>query len=227
MIQTEEYIGKGIYTPRQAARYARLKTATLTRWVHGSSVGASALRPELRSDPDMFVTFLDLIQALAVRAIRLSDKVPLQRIRQVIDIAHEQYEIDYPFARKHTTYLFDDDIVLRLRDDLLIQITGKYKGNQLINEVIETYAEDLVHDDNTGLARRYEPLKYRDRTVVLDPSIRFGEPIVEPCGYTVDVLITAVKTEGNVSRAARAYGVTDDDIKTAQRYDDWILGVAA
>lgn len=228
---TQQYalLGRGIYTPRQAAHYARLKTQTMRRWIHGNKVGAPAVRAELADDPDEFVTFLDFVQAMAIRAIRLDRKpaVPLQVIRKLVEIAASRYDVPYPLARKHTTYLFDDDIVLRLSDDTLVQITGHYKGHQLIDEVVETYADDLVFDDETGFPNRYVPLRYKDIEIVLDPNIRFGEATVQPCGYSVHALVTALRSEGNRDRAASAYGVKVDDIKIAERYNDWILGVAA
>ena len=226
-LAAESLIETGIYTPKQAARYARLRSQTLSRWVHGTSGGEPALRAELQDDPDRFVTFVDFVQAMAIRAIRREKEIPLQTIRNVVDKAWHDYNVKYPFAVRHTTYRFGDDIVLRLSDDRIVQLTGEYKDHQLINEVVEEYAEDLYYDPETGLACRYEPMAYRGRTIVLDPKVKFGQPTVQPCGYAVDVLVNARLSEGSVARAASAYGLHMDDIRIAQRYHDWLLGVAA
>lgn len=223
-----ELLCKGVYTPKQAARYARLKTSTLKRWIHGDARYQPAVKAELGSDPDDFVTFLDLIQALAIRQIRLDPQknVSLQRIRNVIDVAERDFCVRYPFARRHTTYLFDDDIVIRLEDDTLIQITGKYKKNQLIDEVVELFADDLAYNEE-GMAYRYTPYQYKGKDIVLDPTIRFGEPIVADTGFTAEVLVNAAHTEGSIENAAKMYGVESIDIQAALRYYDWLLGVAA
>lgn len=220
-------LGVGVYTPQQAARYARLRTQTLNRWIHGNATGDSAVRAQLSDDPDRFVTFLDLVQAMAIRAIRLEDKVPLQRIRQVVQIASDRFNVDYPFATRHTTYLFNDDIVIRLRDETLVQITGKYKNHQLINQVVEVYAEDLVYDNVSKLARKYVAYRYKDREVVLDPLVRFGEPIVSPSGMSAESLVAAVRSEGTIENAMEVFGVDRNDIIAAQRYFDWLQGIAA
>jgi len=235
MIQTADknMLDTGIYTPKQAARYARIKTDVMRRWVHGNKTGKPAIRAKLAGDPDNFVTFIDLIQAMAIRSMRLAEmegskKVSLPRVREVVEVAQNEYNLFFPFARKHTTYLFNDDIVLRLSDSSLIQVTGKYKKHQLIHEVVEAYADDLYFDES-NLACSYVPMVDRnnkDVKVVLDPRIRLGEPTVKPGNYSVDALLTAIYTEGNARRAAQAYDVLESEVKLAQRYDDWLLGIA-
>lgn len=203
-----------------------MHTSTLKRWIHGSSTGLAAVRAELQDDPDQFITFNDFVQAMAIRSIRLDRKVPLPLIREAVQRAEEEYGVQYPFARKHTTYLFDDDIVIRIGDDVIVQVTGKYRRNQLITPVVELYAEDLVYDCGPYPVR-YQPFTYQDRSVVFDPRVRFGEPLVEPSRYTVDELVVAAKTEGSVLGAAKAYGVDAVEVETALRFNDWLLGIAA
>jgi len=231
---TDNLLSKGIYTPRQAAWYARLRTEVLARWIHGDQLYKPVLRAELVDDPDRLVTFIDLIQALAIRSIRLSKtdtgksgrNVPLQKIRKVVEKAESQ-GLPFPFAREHRTYLFDDEIVVHLlKEDELVCLTGKYRNQHLIRPVVELYAEDLTFEGWDYTANRYTPYHYRGRTVVIDPAVRFGQAFIDPSGYTVEALVTAFETEGSTDAAARAYGVDEDDIRAAQRYTDWLLGVA-
>ena len=41
----------------------------------------------------------------------------------------------------------------------------------------------------------------------MDPRERFGEPVVERCGYAASTLWEACEIEGGVEEAAKAYGV--------------------
>lgn len=217
---SQNLLGIGIYTPAQAARFARIQTRLMVRWIHGNKSGSPALRAQLPDDPDKLVTFLDMIQAMAIRAIRLAEDIPLEKIRQFIEHA-EQRNLKYPFAREHTTYLFDGEIVVRIDEDI-IELTGKYNSQTLIPPIAEPYLKDLHFDPTSGLANRYVAMTRDDRSVVLDPTIRFGEPTVEPCRYSVDTLLEAVQAEGSLEGAARAYEVETADIEIAQRYDDWL-----
>ncbi len=222
---TSKSLGIGLYTPAQAAHLARVPVQTITRWVHGNSGGRAAIRPQLGESDEQTITFLDFVQAMAIRSIRLKKRVPLNKIRECVDVAAKEYHIEYPFAHQHQTYLFDDDVVLRLPNNELVQITGKYKHNDLMHQVAEVYIEDL-HFNSKGLAERYTPMTQGRRHIVIDPKHRFGHPIVMPCGYSVAALRSSVDSEGSVDAAAKANAVAREDVLLALRYEDMLAGAA-
>jgi uncharacterized protein (DUF433 family) len=220
-------LGMGLYTPAQAAYLARVPVQTMNRWVHGSPTGSPAMRGQLREDPERTVTFLDLVQAMAIRAIRREKKIPLPKIRQFIDAVERDYGIRYPFAQQHQTYLFEDELVLKTAEGQLIEITGKYKNQPLIREVVELYMDHLSFDPVSHLASCYRPMRESERYILIDPSRRLGQPLVMPCGYSVGALVQAVRAEGSVSAAAKVHAVSEADIRLAQQYDDHLAGAAA
>jgi len=234
MIAAKDTLGIGIYTPEEAAFYARVPTRTLNRWIFGDSQGAPVVRPQFENQTkdDRIVTFLDLVQALAIHSIRSVHKIPLGKIRTAVDLARQRYNVQYPFAMKHTTFLFSDgmkeghgEIVLCREGDTdhpekYIQISGKERGNYLMNKVVELYLDDLYFDPETGFATKYRPWSAYGRHILLDPKRRFGEPIVEECGYTVETLQQAAVSEGSIESAAETYGVAVEDVKIAFSYWD-------
>lgn len=175
-------------------------------------------------DGQRIVTFVDFVQTMAIRSIRQQKRLSLQKIRQTVE-ASKELGVQYPFARKHQTFLFEDDVVIRLADKRLIQVTGKYKHSQLIRQVVELYMDDLGFDEE-GLANLYTPMKEgEDRKIVLDPTQRFGAPLVLPCNYTVETLVQMVRAEGSIADAADACDVEEADVKIALRYEDMLSGV--
>ncbi len=219
-------LGLGLYTPTQAAYMARVPVATITRWVHGSPKRASAMRSQLPDDQDKTVTFLDFVQTMAIRSIRREKKIPLAKIRDFIMAVESRYGITYPFARQHKTYLFDNELVLSTNGQL-IEVTGKYKDQPLIRQVVELYMDHLSFDPASHLASAYQPMREGERYVLIDPTKRLGQPLVMPCGYSVGALIESVKAEGSAAAAADVNGVEEADVRLAQRYDDHLAGVAA
>lgn len=217
-------LGVGLYTPQQAAYLARVTPRTLARWLHGDDRGQPALRAQLRGDTQRRVTFLDLVQVMAVRAILRERAITLAKIRDFMDHAQREYGLTYPFARRHTTYLFDDDIVVR-HGERIIQVTGRYKDQDLIRPVAELYMEDLSFQDD--LASAYTPLRAGDRYILVSPHHRMGQPLVMPCGYSVEALLASVRAEGTPEAAAAVNAVTVADVRLAQRYEDILAGVAA
>lgn len=230
-------LGIGIYTPAEAAFYARIRTKTLNRWLYGDSAGDPVVDPQLGRDSDRVVTFLDFVQALAIRAIRTQYNVPLTRIRKAVDKAKREFGIQYPFATQHTTYLMTDgrgpgagELVIRVKGrddhDKLIQLTGRSSGNYLMKEIAEPFLDDLHFDSETGLAMDYSPFRSSKYTIKLDPQIRFGEPIVSPSGYTAQSLYDAIISEGGIDAAAKAYDLEKEAIHLAYDYIDHLKTVS-
>lgn len=222
---SKNWLGIGLYTPAEAALYARVSPRLLVRWLYGSRVGDPVLRPELAGEPERLVTFLDFVQALAVRAVRVQHRVPLRKIRQAIDTAENHYDVTYPFAREHVTYLFGSDLIIKLGDDRYVQVSGKGARNRLIAKVAEFYMKDLTFN-REGLAERYRAFVWARYEVAMDPRVRFGEPIVTSCGYSAQALWDAHKSEGSVEAAAKVYGVKPGEVEAACRYFDHVLGNA-
>jgi hypothetical protein len=99
-----KFIGSGLYTVKEAALYARVREPLMRRWLFGTKDRRAVIDLQFGAG-EKLVSFLDLIQTLAIREIRLQYNVPLQKFRQAIRWVKKARDVDYPFARKHFTYL--------------------------------------------------------------------------------------------------------------------------
>jgi len=223
--KSKNILGLGLYSLREAAFYARIPPQTLGRWLFGNKSGEAVLRAQLDSD-EKLVTFLDFVQAMAIRAVRIDSRVPLAKIRQAVNLARNTYHVQHPFAYRHQTYLVGGEIVIKLRDDEYVEVSGKHARNRVIPKVVETYMKDIAYDA-TGLAKTYTAFERNDLTVNMDPRVRFGEPLLPSCGYTAQALWEAARVEGGIEPAARAYGVTTEEIELACRYFDHLTPARA
>ena len=168
-----------------------------------------------------FVSFLEFVQSLAIKAIRAEHKISLQKIRDAVRVAQDEYHVEYPLARRHTTYLWGSEILIQVEQDRdPIQVTGKHKRQMTMKKIVEIYLADLSWDAE-GLASEYRPF---DIGILLSPKKRFGEPIVESCGMSAIALWEAVQTEGSIQAAAEAYGVEQSDVRVASHYFDILEG---
>ena len=153
---------------------------------------------------------------------------------------------------QHTTYLFGSseggkrkgDVEVRLPSDIVLEVNGQViqasgpdRGNQLIRPVAKVYMRDLYFDPNSGLASEYtawpkgislvsESQQKGIRRIVMNPHRRFGEPILESCGYTADALWEAYDIEQNVDAVAQDYGVENTDVELALSFRDHLLSNA-
>lgn len=231
-----DYLGLGIYTPREAARYAHVHTQLMTRWLFGAKGGPAVVHHKSTTARIASSLFWTLFSA-AIRAIRNQYKgLSLQKIRQAVDRARKDHGIDYPFATKHRTFVFvrEEPDAKRKPDEEEptceiifdnVQLTGRNAGNLIMREIAEVYMSDISYDSH-GLAMEYVALQRGGLRVVMNPKKRFGEPLV-PSGYTAETLWEAAKSEGSVEAAAKAYGVDRTEVELACCYFDFLQGTSA
>ena len=218
--------GRGLYTSKEAAFYARMPSVTMNRWIQGSRNGERVIRPEIWGEQDKYLTFMDFVQALAIRTFRLTYDIPLQKIRSAVNNAADRYGVEHPFARNHVTYWDGKDIHIELTDGLLTQVTGKSLGQGSFKQLVEVYLRDLTFDVD-GIAATYRAYTWKDTEIRMNPKIRFGEPIIMSCGYTAQSLWQACITEGSIEAGSKAYGVAVNEAEAAYRYYDFLQGKAA
>jgi uncharacterized protein (DUF433 family) len=246
MIQVADLLGVGLYSPSEAALYARVRPQLMARWVYGTRgvrTSDPVFDPELGITDDKIVTFVDFVQALAVRRLRNERHVSLQRIREAYDRAKSVFHVPHPFAtegarvglfgppnrpaRQVVFICFAKENEGETVEEKYYQLTGKKHGNQLIAEVVMTYARFLEFDPETRQACKFTSYKSDDGKVIMDPSVRFGEPFIEETGYTAHALFNAYQTEASLERAAEVYGVEPKYIQLAVDFFDYLNPSAA
>jgi uncharacterized protein (DUF433 family) len=239
ILATNNYLGVGLYTPEEAAMYARVNPRTMQRWVFGDGASDAVINAQLGSE-DKIVTFLDFVQAMAIRSVRLCEtKFPLQKIRRACELATKTWSVKYPLAAKgHRIFIFGPannpqkcEMVISIGtdesgEDVILQLTGKRAGNRLITKVAEPFMYGLEFGES-DFAEKYTAFSLNDRSIVMDPHRRLGEPYLPSCGYTALALWEAYKAEGGTDEAAKAYGVSKEDVELACSYYDHLTGTNA
>jgi len=219
----------GIYSIPEAARYAKMHPNSLRNWFAGGSDRAPLRETEINSPDFKAISFLDLIEAVAIRSFRLDYKVSFQKIREAVKNAKEKYKIEHPFAHKeHRTVLLGNDLHIFLPEDSdnPVQLTGKMVGQKSMKPCIEAYMKDLEFNVE-GMAQLYTAFRYKNQEVILTPKFHFGEPAIRENGYTAETLYRAAVAEGSLERVAELYEVSVDAVETAYRYCNTELSLAA
>ena len=218
-------IGTGLYTPQEAATFAKLRTETFNRWFFEEE---APLRPRIQpANGERLVTFWDLIQAVAVRNLRKSPKtsrISLQLIRTVVRECEEKgYE--FPLAREHRLYWFSNRLILKTDDDQYIGLKPGTDLNQLYNGIIiEPFLKEVQFIDK--LAHTWTPLESAHFSVNLNADRRFGMPIIEPGGILVSALTDAVESEGSIEAAADAFEIETEAVLLALKYHEYLASAA-
>lgn len=231
-LTAQDIIGVGMYSVTEAAMYANVPAAAMSRWMWGTKRDASVARPQLGvPDEDRILTFLDFIQSLTIRALRNphTDRaaISLEKIRETIRIAEDEHGITFPFARQHTVYLLGKEIILHVKDLGTIQTSGKQKRQHVEQKLVELHLRDIGYRKSDGLAERFEVARDGDMKIVMNPKIRFGEPYLEHRGITASSIWNAVQAEGSVEGAALAYEIPEPDAAFAARWYESVRSATA
>ncbi len=89
-----------VYTVADAARYLHMSPSTLRSWVVGrsypSGAGEGFFEPLIElPDPGVrLLSFVNLVEAHVLSAIRTKHRVPMREVRQALDYAQEREGID-------------------------------------------------------------------------------------------------------------------------------------
>jgi uncharacterized protein (DUF433 family) len=218
----------GLYSIPEAARYAKMHQNSLRNWFAGGSDREPIRKLEIDSPDFKAITFLDLIEAVAIRSFRVDYNVSFQKIREAVRNAKDKYGIDHPFAHeKHKTVLVGKDLHIFIGEDAdPVQLTGKLIGQKSMKPCIEAYIKDLEFD-LSGMAKLYTAFRYKDQQVIMTPKFHFGEPAIRENGYTAKTLYGAAIAEGSLERAAELYEATVNAVEAAYRYCNSELALAA
>lgn len=218
-LATEVPIGTGAYTVHEVACFARMHTVTVRRWFFGTNMGKPVVAENKSSD--RFLTFIDFVQALAVRNLRINYHVALPTIRESLDYAKKEFNWHHPFATRHATYLDGKKIIIHPPGmSAPLHAAGRGKGQQVMKPILEAYLREISFDPASGLATQYVAFEYKHARVLMEPTKHFGQPYVESAGITAKRLSDAVAEEGGFEQAAGAFGVEVDEVIAAYRFID-------
>jgi len=201
------------YAVAEAAHYLRLPVATLRSWVFGRTYRTAAGRR--RFDPVITLTepahrllsFTNLVEAHVLAAIRRKHGVTLANIRSAIDHLQNRYGIDHPLA--HVQFKTDGiNLFIEVLDHL---VNVSRQGQVAIREVMEAHLQRIEHDDN-GLAARLFPFtrpasttEPQPKTVLIDPSVAFGRPVLAGTGIPTAVLADRYTAGESIAELAADY----------------------
>lgn len=218
-----------MYPLSRAARLVGTDLRTARRWLRGYSWkymdGRRASGPlwplEYATDDDLgaeqVLSFRDLLELRTVSRF-IQQGVSLRVVRATIDVAREVLG-DYPLhSQKFVTdgrKIFLDAVNLAGGTELLDLKARQYTIEAVIRPSL---IEGIEYGDN-AVALRWFP-NPKQRAIVLDPRVQFGEPIVAASGVPTNTLAAAYFAEGKDSgRVARLYRVTPQAVKAAVAFE--------
>lgn len=198
------------YPLAEAARYARVPRATLATWVPGLIKPASAHPPTL--------SFLNLVEAHVLRALRMDHGVPMPAVRKALAYAERELGIRRLLLSEELSS--NAGKVFLERYGQLINLSQS--GQLAMESVLQSHLR-RVEWDKSQLPVRLRPfvpgISDNQAAIAIDPAVQFGRPIIASHGIST-AAITRRLDAGESTRDLMAdYGITEDEILQAVLYE--------
>lgn len=214
-------IGNGIYTLADVARYTQMPDSRVRSWFRIPNPAAVNPGPTLSADfrgerDEPLASFHDLIDALVVGRLRVAG-VSMQTVRAAHAILKRELVTPHPFCRAE---IFTDgqkvflQVNAELRDTTLSEVISRqgFSGT-----VLMPYLKRVDYAVESKMAERWRLYE----GVVIDPKLRFGQPIVDGTGISTYVLAAQYKAnKNNENLVADLFDVTTRDVLNAVSFEE-------
>ncbi|MCI0364555.1 MAG: DUF433 domain-containing protein, partial [Phycisphaerales bacterium] len=210
------------YSVSEAARYLRIPPPTVRSWVFGRDYpkrsGQGRFQPVvvLTKDPSHRLSFRNLIELAALRALRTEHAFKLSAVRAALDYARRELGVSDLLASKDL-YARPGELFLEHYGQL---INLNRAGQLGIKAVLQGLLQRIQWD--RGLAVRFFPPlpnRHEAKTVMIDPRVSFGRPVLARLGVSTSVIVDRVNAGEEPAEIAKDYGATSDEIMDALAYE--------
>lgn len=216
------------YSITEASRYLSIPTATLRSWVAGrkypTDSGSKFFSPLilLPHDARTGLSFVNLVEAHVLDAIRRHHQVPLSKIRDAIHYLQKHFSSKHPLAEQR----FQTDGI-----DLFIDKFGKLinvtqSGQIALRELLKAHLHRVEHNANGAAVRLYPFTRKRDlsepKVIVIDPHISYGRPVLVGTGIPTAIVAERYKAGESIDELAEDYGRSRNEIEEAIRCELWL-----
>ena len=199
---------QALYTSGVICRYAHVLPGTLRAWTSGT--GSPAMVPSGSGIAPY--SFINLIEAHVLVALRKTHRVPMQRIRQQIVLLRTRLQSEHPLAE----WDIETDGYSLFIERMGLKQTAS--GQMAIPKVVSLYLKRIERDP-IGPVRFYPfttwekcPMK-----IVMDPTVDFGRPVI--VGTRIETVIIRERFDAgeSVRSLAADYGVDEEAVEEALR----------
>lgn len=211
------------YSVAEAAHYLRVPIATLRSWVRGryypTESGKRYFKPLIElPDPDLLsLSFVNLVEAHVLDAIRREHNIPLPKVRTALDYVKKNFGSLHPLAEQK----FETDGVALFVSRFQQLIAVSESGQLAIKEMLAAHLRRIEHDAS-GMAVKLYPFT-RKRTfdepkiVVIDPFVSFGRPSIAGTGVPTAIVAERYKAGESMDELAEDYGCERPQVEEAVR----------
>jgi len=209
------------YAIREAALCLDVNPATLRTWalgrkyrVRSGQKKAEALL-ELPELGNPMLSFVNLMEAQFLRALRREHEFSMQHIRKALEALPSYHSQPHPLA--FVDFLTDGIDLFVRRFGKLIDLNRPEQI--LIEKLLESHLRRIDRDATGPI--RFFPVVVSDteRPISVNPRVAFGHPVVTGTGVRTEILSGRVAAGDSVEAVAEDLGLTKEQVEQAVAFE--------
>ena len=223
------------YGIEEAALYLQVPPATLRSWFFGRDYpvkrGRARFQPLIRpasAEGVRLLSFLNLVEAHVLSAIRQEFEVDLAAVRRALHFVEKRRPSRHPLADR--SFETDgQDLFIRELGQLIAASSG---GQKAMREILDAHLKRIDRDDR-GMALRLYLFTRRGvhapdapRIVLVDPGVSFGRPVLAGTGIPTAVIAERFKAGETIADLAADYDRSPGEIEEALRCEQFFQRAA-
>lgn len=225
------YIGAGIYSVTEAEALTGVPSSVIRRLFQGYKYNntkgktrevEALYAPKLeRIEGRLVLSFHDVIELKAMY-IAHKEGVSWQKIREAVNCLRNKMKCVYPFSEK----LIKTDgrkIFAELTSDEhygpLLMDANK-DGQMVLGSIVKSSFFKTIEYDKAGRAVRWRPVEKLD--VVVDPNVKFGQPVLKKYAIPTKSLFKAYQTEEKISSVSDIYDIPEAAVQQAIDFEKYL-----
>ena len=213
------------YSIGETARYLDVPTATLRYWVLGGPYrtqrGIKRAAPIIQlADPsERLLSFLNLVEAHVLDALRRHHEVSLPKVRAALDylarsdVGPHRHPLADPSLQTDGLDLFVDHYGQL--------INASRAGQTAMRAMLEAHLRRIDRNPAGAPVRLYPFTRKHDaeepRVVMMDPRVQYGRPVLVGSGIPTAVIAERYKAGESIQDLAADYGRGPEEIEEAIR----------
>jgi uncharacterized protein (DUF433 family) len=213
------------YVVAEAAHYLALPKSTLRAWC----VGQTNRLPDGRTaffkpliDPaqkaPLVLSFANLVEAHVLTAIRRQHEISMPRVRAALDYLRTVIKSKRPLLEQQFETNRVDLFVQHLGETINISRRGQVEMADMLKGFLQRIERDASGlPIKLYLVTRNQPVAQQPRSVVVDPRVSFGRPVIVNTGIPTAVLAERYKAGDTMEALAADYGTSQEAIEEAIR----------
>jgi len=211
-----EYLGKGVYTVPQAARLTGISAQRIHYWHRELASQEGLWKADFkRLEDTVGLSFLDLMELRFINHFR-NCGVAWPVIKSAAAAAISLFDKSHPFSNKR--FKTDGKSIfaefLEKGEKHLIQMD---KRQFAIKNVVDKELYSGLEFSDAGHVLRWQP---SDKlSIVIDPKISFGQPVVMNERIPTDTLFDAWKVEKSFENVAVRFEISLKSVKDAVSFE--------